>query len=88
MEELNAPLLVASTGAGSEKSLSLSLSLPHERPNRNTVTALRSDFLSKLPEKVRSGVDSESPFHVDVSKATGLIEGEFPNCAFSVSLFQ
>ncbi|KAK4757390.1 hypothetical protein SAY87_018691 [Trapa incisa] len=72
MEDANSPLLVASTGACDEKPLSLS----HERPNCNSVTALRSDFFSKLPNKVRSGVDPESPFHLDLSKTTGLIEGE------------
>ncbi|CAN1177794.1 hypothetical protein LINPERPRIM_LOCUS8822 [Linum perenne] len=29
-----------------------------------------------MPEKVRSEIDPESPFDVDLSKATGLIEGE------------
>ncbi|KAM7500292.1 hypothetical protein LguiA_024706 [Lonicera macranthoides] len=42
----------------------------------NSVTSLRSDFCNKLPDKVRSGLDPELPFHLDLSKTTGLIEGE------------
>ncbi|KAK9062413.1 hypothetical protein SSX86_019599 [Deinandra increscens subsp. villosa] len=49
----------------------------HIRRNRRTsVTSLRGDFLSKLPEKVRCGLDPEAPFQVDLSKTIGLIEGE------------
>ncbi|XP_062004313.1 metal tolerance protein 4-like isoform X2 [Rosa rugosa] len=54
-----------------------------EKPNqnellqdRNTVTALRCDFFSNLPDKVRSGFDPEAPFHLNLSKTTGLIKGE------------
>ncbi|KAA8516960.1 hypothetical protein F0562_017222 [Nyssa sinensis] len=43
---------------------------------RTSVGSLKSDFFSKLPDKVRSGLDPEVPFHVDLSKTTGLIEGE------------
>lgn len=53
-----------------------------EKPNhnrllqdRNSVTALRCDFVSKLPDKVRSGFDPEAPFHINLSKTTGFIEG-------------
>ncbi|KAF3442667.1 hypothetical protein FNV43_RR16583 [Rhamnella rubrinervis] len=42
----------------------------------NSVTSIKCDFVSKLPEKVLSGLDSEAPFHLDLSKTTGLIEGE------------
>lgn len=49
----------------------------HIRRNRRTsVTSLRGDFLSKLPDKVRCGLDPEAPFQVDLSKTIGLIEGE------------
>nr|XP_043633963.1 metal tolerance protein 4 [Erigeron canadensis] len=49
----------------------------HIRRNRRTsVTSLRGDFVSKLPEKVRCVLDPEEPFQVDLSKTTGLIEGE------------
>ncbi|XP_062005392.1 metal tolerance protein 4-like [Rosa rugosa] len=44
--------------------------------DRNSVTALRCDFFSNLPDKVRSGFDPEAPFHLNLSKTTGLIEGE------------
>lgn len=43
--------------------------------DRNSVTALRCDFFSKLPDKVRSGFDPEAPFHINLSKTTGFIEG-------------
>ncbi|XP_059668528.1 metal tolerance protein 4-like [Cornus florida] len=41
-----------------------------------SVASLRGDFFSRLPDKVRSGLDPETPFHVDLSKTTGLIGGE------------
>lgn len=51
--------------------------LRHKRRRRGpSVTSLRGDFLSKLPEKVRCGLDPEAPFHVDLSKTIGLIEGK------------
>jgi len=42
---------------------------------RNSVNSLRSAFLSTLPDKVRSSIDSESPFDVDLSNATALSQG-------------
>ncbi|BFG38295.1 hypothetical protein CerSpe_245690 [Prunus speciosa] len=59
------------------------LSCEDERANKhglvgssNSVAAMKCDFLSKLPDKVRSGFDPEAPFHLNLSKTTGLIEGE------------
>ncbi|OMO73122.1 Cation efflux protein [Corchorus capsularis] len=43
---------------------------------RNSVSWLRNEFVSRLPEKVRLGVDDESPFHIDISKTKGLTKGE------------
>nr|XP_027190080.1 metal tolerance protein 4-like isoform X1 [Cicer arietinum] len=43
---------------------------------RNSVNSIRSAFLSMLPDKVRSSLDSESPFDVDLSNATALSQGE------------
>ncbi|XP_061367922.1 metal tolerance protein 4 [Gastrolobium bilobum] len=43
---------------------------------RNSVNSLRAAFLSKLPDKVRSGLDSESPFDLDLSTTTALSQGE------------
>ncbi|XP_045821652.1 metal tolerance protein 4-like [Trifolium pratense] len=43
---------------------------------RNSVNSLRSAFLSTLPDKVRSNLDSESPFDADFSNATALSQGE------------
>ncbi|KAF5474022.1 hypothetical protein F2P56_005964 [Juglans regia] len=42
----------------------------------NTVTALKCDFFSKLSDKLRSGLDPESPFRLDLSKNADLIKGE------------
>ncbi|KAI4334654.1 hypothetical protein L6164_013372 [Bauhinia variegata] len=42
---------------------------------RNSVNSLRSHFLTKLPDKVRSGFDSES-FDIDFSRVTALSTGE------------
>ncbi|XP_058204812.1 metal tolerance protein 4 [Rhododendron vialii] len=54
--------------------------LPNEGPKsyrkRSSVASIKRDFFSKLPEKVRSGLDPETPFQIDLSKITGLIEGE------------
>ncbi|MBA0700958.1 hypothetical protein Goari_021934 [Gossypium aridum] len=41
-----------------------------------SVNALKHEFFSKLPDKVRSGLDPEIPFHINLSKTTCLIEGE------------
>lgn len=53
--------------------------LPNEGPKsnrkRNSVASIKRDFFSKLPQKVRSGLDPETPFQIDLSKITGLIEG-------------
>ncbi|KAL0460484.1 UNVERIFIED_CONTAM: Metal tolerance protein 4 [Sesamum latifolium] len=43
---------------------------------RYSVNSLRTDFLSRLPDKVRSAVDPESPSHIDLSRAGGLSKGE------------
>ncbi|CAI0402751.1 unnamed protein product [Linum tenue] len=43
---------------------------------RHCVRHLKGDFLSNLPQKLRSGIDPESPLDLDLSKATGLLEGE------------
>ncbi|OIT04395.1 PREDICTED: metal tolerance protein 4-like isoform X2 [Nicotiana attenuata] len=52
--------------------------LRNEVPNvrRNSVTSMRCDFFSKLPRKVKTGLDPEEPFLLDLSKTTGLIDGE------------
>ena len=42
---------------------------------RNSSNSLRNEFVSRLPEKIRSGIDVESPSHLDLSKSKGLSEG-------------
>ncbi|XWS52416.1 hypothetical protein CRYUN_Cryun11dG0069100 [Craigia yunnanensis] len=43
---------------------------------RNSVNSLRNEFVSSLPDKIRSGLDAESPFHIIVSKTKELTQGE------------
>lgn len=43
---------------------------------RNSVNSLRNDFMLRLPDKVRTGLDAESPFDIDVSRTKGLTQGE------------
>ncbi|KAK9999725.1 hypothetical protein SO802_019328 [Lithocarpus litseifolius] len=45
---------------------------------RYSVNSLRSEFVSRLPDKLRSGIDPESDdvFDLDLSKASGLSNGE------------
>ncbi|XVF04571.1 hypothetical protein REPUB_Repub05bG0095500 [Reevesia pubescens] len=43
---------------------------------RYSVNSLRNEFVSRLPDKVHSGLDAESPFHIDISKTKGLTPGE------------
>ncbi|GMN55917.1 hypothetical protein TIFTF001_025042 [Ficus carica] len=42
----------------------------------NLFSSLKCDFFSKLPEKLRSSLDSEAPLYPDLTKSTGLLEGE------------
>ncbi|KAJ3699180.1 hypothetical protein LUZ61_002885 [Rhynchospora tenuis] len=48
------------------------------RPPRRieSVRSLRSEFVSRLPDKIRSGLDPEKPFSVDLSRSKGLTKGE------------
>ncbi|KAM6581609.1 hypothetical protein CsatA_005383 [Cannabis sativa] len=44
---------------------------------RYSVNSLRTEFVSRLPEKVRSGFDVESsPYDIDLTRTTGLSGGE------------
>ncbi|KAM5582359.1 hypothetical protein ABKV19_002667 [Rosa sericea] len=43
---------------------------------RNSYSTLVNDFISRLPPKVRAGVDPESPEVIDCSRASGLSAGE------------
>lgn len=42
---------------------------------RNSVNSLRDDFISRLPDKLRSGVDDESRYDVNFSKTHSLTQG-------------
>ncbi|KAL0339524.1 UNVERIFIED_CONTAM: Metal tolerance protein 4 [Sesamum radiatum] len=48
------------------------------RSTRNSVNALKCDFLSKLPDKLKTGLDPEASSHLDFSKTTALAP-EFPH---------
>lgn len=39
------------------------------------VSSMKSNFFTDLPHKLRSNIDPENPFHLDVSKAAGLKGG-------------
>lgn len=67
-DHMRVPLLLSEDGGNINE-------YGRERCCRNSVASLKCDFFSKLPEKVRSGLDPETPFHLDLSKTTGLIEG-------------
>ncbi|PSR86878.1 Metal tolerance protein [Actinidia chinensis var. chinensis] len=71
--EEKAPLLVATATEGRRLSSSGRFRL---FSRRNSVNSLRRDFVSRLPDKVRAGVDLESASHIDFSKTTGLTKGE------------
>ncbi|XP_010524701.1 PREDICTED: putative metal tolerance protein C3 isoform X1 [Tarenaya hassleriana] len=45
-------------------------------PKTGSVSTMRSEFFSNLPQKIRSVLDPNSPFHLDLSKASGLKGGE------------
>ena len=58
------------------------LSTEGQKPNENVqnqesnlFSSLKSDFFSKLPEKLRSGLNPEALLHLDLTKTTGLMEG-------------
>lgn len=46
------------------------------RRRRYSVTSLKNEFFSKLPDKVQPGLDPESPFDLDLSMTSGLVEAE------------
>ncbi|CAL9054781.1 metal tolerance protein 4-like [Musa acuminata AAA Group] len=45
-------------------------------PRKNSVNSMRGEFVARLPEKVKHGVDPERPFTIDVSRTRDLLEGE------------
>lgn len=42
----------------------------------NSINTLRCDFLSRLPEKLKTSLDPETLLHLDVSKTSGLTQGK------------
>uniref|UniRef100_A0A0A9CZN2 Uncharacterized protein n=1 Tax=Arundo donax TaxID=35708 RepID=A0A0A9CZN2_ARUDO len=64
-DDRRAPLLGA--GAGGR---------PPSLRRRDSARSLRSGFLSRLPDKVRAGLDPERPADVDLARAKGLSRGE------------
>ncbi|WOL02620.1 metal tolerance protein 4 [Canna indica] len=69
-EEVRTPLLAAGRN-GDAVPVSDARAL-----RKNSVNSIRGEFVAKLPEKVRHGVDMERPFTIDVSRTKDLIEGE------------
>ncbi|XP_010504748.1 PREDICTED: putative metal tolerance protein C3 [Camelina sativa] len=44
----------------------------HKPKLTGMVSSMKSNFFTDLPQKLRSKIDPENPFHLDVSKAVGL----------------
>ncbi|XP_010516449.1 PREDICTED: putative metal tolerance protein C3 [Camelina sativa] len=44
----------------------------HKSKLTGMVSAMKTNFFTDLPQKLRSKIDPENPFHLDVSKAVGL----------------
>lgn len=63
--EERAPLLEGWAAAGGRN-----------RGRRNSVNLMRGEFMEKLPEKVKHGVDPENPFQIDVSRMKGMMDGQ------------
>lgn len=87
-EEVRVPLLVADRGRSAEAAARVA--------RKNSVHLMRGEFVARLPEKVRLGVDPERPFTIDVSRTKDLNEGQesftsvLSHClkiGFSLSLF-
>lgn len=71
------PLLGPATVSGGGRRLSWSGSGRRGRlTRRNSFNSLKNDFVSRLPDKVRSGVDLESSSYFNISKSAALTEGE------------
>ena len=54
---------------------------------RYSVNSLRNDFIAKLPEKVRPGLDPESPLDLDLSRVSGLTKGISLSLSLSLYVF-
>lgn len=74
--DAKSPLLGPATAIGGGRRLSWSGSGRRGRlTRRNSVNSLKNDFVSRLPDKVRSGVDLESSPYFNLSKSVALTEG-------------
>lgn len=49
----------------------------HKSKPTSNVSTMKSNFFTDLPQKLRSKIDPEDPFHIDVSKAVGLKRGKY-----------
>lgn len=68
-EEMKAPLLESAVGRSGDSAHAARV------PRKNSVTSMRGEFVSRLPDKVRHGVDMERPCTLDVSRTKDLVEG-------------
>lgn len=48
----------------------------HKPKFTGLVSTMKSNFFTELPQKLRSHIDPEDPFDIDVSKAVGLKRGK------------
>jgi len=65
-DDRRAPLLGSGAGAGGR---------PPSLRRHDSARSLRSSFLSRLPAKVRAGLDPERLADLDLSRAKGLSQG-------------
>lgn len=63
------------TGGGVKSPLLGSGGRSRRLSRRNSYNSLRNDFVSRLPDNVRAGLDPESPEGIDYSRTTGLKRG-------------
>lgn len=66
--DVNSPLLDSPKLNGNAHRVGLS--------RQNSVNSLRNDFISRLPDKLRPAVDTESPYDIDFSQTSNLTPGE------------
>ena len=79
--EANTPLLDSPDGKLNGNGHRLGLS------RHNSVNTLKNDFISRLPDQLRSAIDPESPYDVDFSEVPNLTPGITPFVLCYISFF-
>lgn len=76
-DDQRAPLLGSGAGAAGR---------PPSLRRRDSARSLRSSFLSRLPDKVRAGLDPERLNDLDLARAKGLSKGNLVGATTSCEL--